>query len=158
MPVTLDEALNAISASSLPRSTQKCLAFHAIVVSLGTPSPQATHSAESALVAHERALAAARARFNTSGGSGEIISMLFSRGLSQLAKRLRASARSRGALAHPDTTLANDIINASSDADQLEQPPQLGSWDPSSLCDDRVLRRQPRSVPQISVAGPPGTV
>lgn len=96
--------LDEVAASSLSASMKKALAYSALrLAMMGDAS-----SSNPALVAHEAAVQAASAVFGTRG-VGDSVLALRRVGREGLARRLRASARSRGALAHPDTTLAGAI-------------------------------------------------
>lgn len=78
-------------------------------------------------------------------GVGDVTMQLSRGGFAPLANRVRAFARGRGALAHPDARLRYAVLSAlaliSRGADELETssaPP----WSPSMLCDDRRLRQR----------------
>lgn len=62
--------------------------------------------AHSALALHESAMQAARKHLGPQATMAQIAAALSQRGCQSLAKRLRASARSRGAIAHLDASLA----------------------------------------------------
>lgn len=64
-----------------------------------------------ALSAHEAAISVARSA-GLSGSPGKIAQTLKSMGHGQLANRVRSSARSRGATAHPDISLPQDLSTA----------------------------------------------
>lgn len=82
------------------------------------------------------------------GNVGGIASQLKQHGHQRLAQRIRASARSRGAMAHPASQLAQDVPDALAGAPSLSDgscaAPGAGecvSWCMTALCDDRQLRR-----------------
>lgn len=102
------------------------------------PNGDATHGA---LAMHERALQVARRHLGSHASLAQIACVFARRGRQGLAKRLRASARSRGALAHPDAAFADDLESALACGD-FEAPP----WSPESLRDDRQLRERPATT------------
>mmetsp|Transcript_28241 Transcript_28241/g.80251 ORF Transcript_28241/g.80251 Transcript_28241/m.80251 type:complete len:268 (-) Transcript_28241:12-815(-) len=69
----------------------------------------ATGSLECALAAHEGAMAVVRRHLGPGTTLSSAASTLTACGKKALARRLRTSARSRGALAHPDYALSEDL-------------------------------------------------
>lgn len=89
------------------------------------------------LAAHETLLSICR-RHNI-GSMGALTSRLARTGNAALSRRVRSAARVRGAHAHPDFALPDEVEKALAayDADMLV----LQQWKPESLQDDRVLRK-----------------
>lgn len=107
MAASLSHALAAIAGCSLAGSAKKALVYHAVIATLRpSESPKALSDA---LAAREAALAVGRKVLGVSGGAGEVANALRARGEASLANRVRASARSRNALAHPDLCLAASL-------------------------------------------------
>lgn len=107
------------------------------------PRPSQQHiTQKGARAAHERALASACRRFHISGVTGEIAAALQARGLGALKQRVRSRARCKGAVAHRDISLADDIAATVSDDSEDVLPPQLPEWHPAHVQGDRALRRR----------------
>lgn len=90
-------------------------------------------------------------------------------GRPEQSRRVRAAARTRGAVAHPDNSSASEVEQALTagnlDADEAEQEASVDwrtSWSPSLLEDDRALHRRQRNaggskaVKRLVDAAPPG--
>lgn len=97
-----------------------------------------TDTTNIALVAHEEAVAEVRRAIGSSNAS-VAASSLRELDSDDLARRLRTSARARGAVAHPDGALASDIKTAYDDARNAEQAPT--AWSLDDLRDVRKFRR-----------------
>lgn len=110
-PTILDQDLRSF-ADAAPGGTQR----------------EGEHTTAS-LIAYEEAIAEVRRHSERGGRDGQA-----------LLQAQRNAARSRGAVAHPDTSLAQSIREA------------LGRWSPRDLCDDRVLRSH--DVPAATRAAP----
>lgn len=133
------------------------------------PSDHELHTM-SALKHFEDAMASARdvCLGSSPGAAAQSLKQL---GMEHLASRLRNASGSRGAIAHPDTQLAKDILTHTSGAmldrlaaraemmPQAVEPPSAAAppvglisgsarkFLPTDLCDDRRLRR-PRPLPR----------
>lgn len=94
--------------------------------------------AELALAAFEHAMSVARAHGHTSVAS--VRASLNATGRDDLARQVRSAARVRGPVAHPAAGLAESLHTA---LGASERPISSAKWDPSSLADDRRLRRRP---------------
>lgn len=90
-----------------------------------------------ALVAHEEAITEVRTATGSSNVSVAALSLKYI-GRHDLAKRLRSSARSRSAVAHPDGALVEDIRDAYESA-QERIVADAPVWPPEGLRDDRRL-------------------
>lgn len=117
--------------SSLTSTTRRCWATWSFA-QVPAAHPRDDGHITASLIAHEEAIAEMRRHSNRGRRDGP--AFLQAHGRPDLARRLRNVARSRGAMAHLDTSLAQSIREA------------FGAWSPRDLCDDRTLRRHPSSV------------
>lgn len=121
------------------------------------PAQLAGAPVSEALSAHELVR---RTAFRHLGGSslGAAVAQPNRRGHSALSRRLRTWAKSRGALAHPDISLAEEIEEAvgSDPCRSDEVVDEVGPWVPAELADDRRLRgRSPLHSRSSKVVKPP---
>lgn len=96
---------------------------------------------------HERAVQVARRHLGASTSVAQIIAEFNRRGRQSLAKRLRSSARSRGALVHPGEELAGEVeavlVQPSGECPESAIAQSVATtWHTTDLCDGRRLRRR----------------
>lgn len=104
--------------------------------------PSAADMTTQMLTSHEKLLDVGR-RHNMRS-IGELTARLARTGHSALSKRVRSAARARGAHAHPDVALPEEVAAtlAADDADASA----VRQWRPEMLADDRELRRRGRAL------------
>lgn len=133
--MALTETLNSIHSSSLPTSWRKALCYKAVELSAQANMPPRDQDFQ---VLNEFEGLMAEARQAGLPGVAALTSYLHSVGRQGFANRVRAMARGRGAVAHPDGRLRHEVKMVLEEMGSAVQP----EWHPSHLQDDRVLRRR----------------
>lgn len=168
---TLRDVLAVLVYSELPRSSVKPLAYHATMAAKDRISNSASRptnidaTVEGALAAQEDAMRIAR---NMLGNTTTVAAAKKHRSLkghAPLARRLRASARARGAVVHPNRGLPEDIVMVFEFGGQgkapVEQQKQSRSGN-DPLCDAdpwaAAARSAHRRSPRDRACMAPGTL